>query len=80
MDLALTRMGSMQIDGFSVGKKLDVTLRSEHSLSPAMRETMRARYHGAVSGIGFAGELNFSAAGDHRDWVVTDQQPVRQNS
>ena len=72
MDIALSRMGPMQIDGFSIGRKLDVTLRSEQALSPAMREAMRTRYHDAVSNIGFSGELNFNASPDHKGWIVTD--------
>jgi len=76
MDLSLTRMGPLQIDGFSIGKKLDVTLRSEQSLSPGMREMMRARYRDAIGGIGFAGELNFNASADHKGWVVMDDASV----
>ncbi len=72
MDLSLTRMGEMQVDGFSIGKKLDVTLRTEQNMSAGMRESMRQRYHSAVSNIGFAGELNFAAAADHKNWVATD--------
>lgn len=72
MDLNLTRMGPLQIDGFSVGSKLDVTLRSEQALSPGMREAMRARYREAVGGIGFTGELNFNASADHKGWIVAD--------
>lgn len=72
MDLSLNRMGPMQIDGFSVGNRLDITLRSERSLSPGMREEMRARYSNAVNGIGFAGELNFNADPNHKGWVVMD--------
>lgn len=72
MDVSLTRMGDMQIDGFSLGKKMDVTLRSEQTLSAAMRETMRKRYFDAISGIGFSGELNFSADPARKNWVNID--------
>lgn len=67
MDVNLTRMGDLQIDGFSLEKKLDVTLRTEQHLSPAMRESVRARYANALQGIGFAGHLNFSA--DRKTWI-----------
>ncbi|MCB9987104.1 MAG: hypothetical protein H6865_05645 [Rhodospirillales bacterium] len=70
MDLTLTRMGPMQVDGFSTGRRLDVTLRSEKNLSPAMREAMRVRYANAVANIGFAGDLNFSAAPDRKGWAT----------
>lgn len=80
MDLSLTRMGPMQIDGFSVGNKLDVTLRSEHPLSAPMRDAMRARYHEAVSGIGFNGELNFNSSADHKGWIVIDNPSQSQQA
>lgn len=69
MDLSLARMGPLQVDGFSLDKRLDVTLRSEQPLSAAMRESMRERYAFALEGIGFAGQLNFSAAPDHKGWM-----------
>jgi hypothetical protein len=79
MDLELTRMGPMQIDGFSIGNRLDVTLRSEQNMSAAMRESLRARYHDAVTGIGFTGDLNFNASAEHKGWVnIEDPLSVRQ--
>ncbi|HEY8964581.1 MAG TPA: hypothetical protein VIN59_08995 [Alphaproteobacteria bacterium] len=69
LDLSLTRIGPLQIDGLSVGKQLDVTLRSEQSFSPAMREALRLKYTDALGGIGFSGQLNFKADGDHKGWV-----------
>jgi len=80
MDLSLTRMGPMQIDGFSVDKRLDVTLRSEQALSAPMREMMRARYSSAMEGIGFAGQLNFSATPEKRGWVVIEELQKRSAS
>ncbi|MBU6235575.1 MAG: hypothetical protein KGQ41_07000 [Alphaproteobacteria bacterium] len=69
LDISLTRMGPMQIDGFSLDKKLDITLRSERNFSPAARESMRTRYATALEGIGFAGQLNFSADPNKKGWV-----------
>ena len=69
LDLSLTRIGPLQIDGLSVGRQLDVTLRSEQSFSAPMREALRARYTDALSGIGFSGQMNFKADGDHKGWV-----------
>ncbi|NBX65972.1 MAG: hypothetical protein EBQ96_03145 [Proteobacteria bacterium] len=69
MDVNLTRMGDLQIDGLSIDKKLDVTLRTEKPLSPAMRENVRARYANALEGIGFAGQLFFNASPERKGWV-----------
>lgn len=69
LDLSLTRIGPLQIDGLSVGQQLDVTLRSEQSFSPSMREALRAKYTDALGGIGFSGQLNFKADGEHKGWV-----------
>lgn len=69
LDIALNRMGPMQIDGFTIDRKLDVTLRSEQSFSPPMRERMRAQYALALDGIGFAGQLNFNADPARKGWI-----------
>lgn len=62
LDISLTHMGDMQIDGLSFGKQLDVTLRSKTEFSPAMRQAMRAQYTLAIEGVGYAGVLNFAPA------------------
>lgn len=73
MDVALSRMGPLQIDGFSVEKRLDITLRSEKPLSPPMREVMRSHYATALEGIGFAGQLNFNASPERAGWQNFDK-------
>jgi len=69
LDLSLTRIGPLQVDGLSLARQLDVTLRSEQSFSPSMREALRLRYTEALNGIGFSGQLNFKADGNHTGWV-----------
>lgn len=60
MDLTLSRMGDMQIDGLVADRQLDVILRAGRDLSPAMRESLRQRYALSLGAIGFTGELNFA--------------------
>lgn len=61
IDLALNRMGPVQVDGLVREKKLDVILRTETQLSDAMITEMRKIYAGAMSQTSFQGELAFQS-------------------
>jgi hypothetical protein len=66
-DLSLSRMGEVQLDGFLKDRRLDLVIRSEQSFSPAMQQTMRQAYTGALSHTDMAGELHFQ--GNLQHWV-----------
>lgn len=58
-DMALSRMGQVQVDGLFQGKKLDLMLRTPEDLSPNMRHTMRGMYTNALEASGLNGSLSF---------------------
>ena len=72
MDLSLSQMGKVQLDGLFVGKtdgigRLDLILRTEQGFSEAMKMEMRQTYKGALDDTNFTGELSFQ---DQKDqWV-----------
>jgi len=64
LDVTLSRLGRMQLDGLvrSGGKHLDLVVRSERPLPPAMRDEIRAIFHDAAELTGLAGGVGFQAA------------------
>jgi hypothetical protein len=67
LDLALTRMGAVQIDGIVHGKRLDLILRTELPVSVPMQDAMKKAYADALDGGDVFGELGFQA--DMKSWV-----------
>lgn len=64
IDLNLSRMGHLQIDGLigNNGKRVDVVLRSDAPLSGTMRDDIRALYANAIEVTGIEGTVGFQAA------------------
>ncbi len=73
MDLSLSQMGSVQLDGLYQGRedgsmgRLDLILRTEESFSAAMKQTMRSTYKNALDETALTGELSFQDQQDQ--WV-----------
>lgn len=67
-DLNLDRMGKVQLDGIIQDKRLDLAIRTQQSLSKAMRNSMRQAYISALDEIGLFGELLFQYAPE--SWVT----------
>lgn len=64
IDLNLSKMGHMQIDGLvgNGGKRVDVVLRSDEALTSKMRDDIRALYANAIEVTGIDGSVGFQAA------------------
>lgn len=67
VDMRLSRLGDLQLDGFVQPKKIDMVLRSERSLPDGVHAELRAAYGKAMGAVGFAGTLNFQIGRQH--WV-----------
>lgn len=73
-DLHLDRMGDVQLDGLMKGKRLDLVLRTQQPLSPALCAAMRRSCHAALESGGLDGDLHFQGSPGH--FVkVTARQP-----
>lgn len=63
MDLSLTNMGNVQLDGLFSGHdnvgRLDLVLRTEQTFSQSMRQQMRTAYKNALEETQITGELSF---------------------
>ena len=72
-DLALDKMGKVQVDGLfrpvsDAGKRLDLVLRTEETFSQNTRAEMRQTYARALRDTGVAGELSFQ--NNPESWVT----------
>lgn len=75
IDMRLSRLGAMQVDGFVQPKKLDMILRSETVLPAGLPHDLRAAYLKALNATGFAGTLNFQVGRQH--WMVIQRTEDR---
>lgn len=67
LNLHLSRMGDMQLDGLMRQKRLDMILRGERILPPALRQELAQAYAGAMAQTGMQGSIGFQVRADK--WV-----------
>jgi hypothetical protein len=72
IDMRLSRLGAMQLDGFVQSKKLDMILRSENLLPEGLHHDLRGAYIKAMGAVGFTGSLNFQVG--RQGWMVMQRQ------
>jgi hypothetical protein len=70
MDLSLTRMGEVQLDGLVRGKQLDLIVRTQIAVSYSMQDAMRLAYAKALDGTDIYGEIGFQAGRDNWETVL----------
>ena len=61
MDLNLSHMGPVQLDGYSRGKQLDLAVRTQQPFGAGARYEMTQRYIKALEAIGYEGALVFQS-------------------
>lgn len=71
VDLNLSRMGPVQIDGLFKRKSMNMILRLENQLPSPIKNTIQNRYIAVMESLGLAGELQFRGA---QDWVGFEDQ------
>lgn len=72
-DLALSRMGQMQIDGLVREKSVSVVLKSEQSMTRPMQAEIEQRFVAALQASGFDGALRFQVVPLGRpEWTPWD--------
>lgn len=73
MDLNLSAMGDVQLDGYARGKTLDLAIRTRQPLSTAMRHDMTQRYIATLERSGMQGALVFQSQPEK--WVKVALKP-----
>src|SRR5439155_12213306 len=57
LDLELSRLGALQLDGLVRPRRLDLVLRSRKALPLALRAEIAEAFRGSLAASGFAGEI-----------------------
>lgn len=73
MDINLSQIGDVQLDGYTRGKVLDLAVRTTQPFSAAMRHEMTRRYIHALEAAGLEGALVFQSQPDK--WVKITPRP-----
>ncbi|MFA5040229.1 MAG: hypothetical protein WC464_01170 [Bdellovibrionales bacterium] len=76
IDMKLSKLGAMQIDGFVKPKKLDMILRSEIVLPEGLHHELRTAYIKALDAAAYAGTLTFQVGRQH--WMVMQKAAPQQ--
>jgi hypothetical protein len=71
IDLRLSRLGSVQLDGFVHSRKLEMIVRTESPLPSGVPTDMRSAYLRALNAVNYTGGLNFQVGWKH--WVILQQ-------
>jgi hypothetical protein len=64
LELEMSRLGEMQLDGLVREKRFDLLLRTRQALPEPMRRDIRAIFDGANEAAGYSGSVGFQAADD----------------
>ncbi len=75
INLALSRLGALQIDGLAQTKKLDMIIRSENALPEPLPQELQALYTNALETMGLTGTLRFQT-GRH-SWLIIQPAATR---
>ncbi len=67
IDIHMTRIGALQLDGYVAGKKLDMVIRSENTLPSGFPQELREAYTKTLGAIGYAGSLTLQTS--REGWV-----------
>jgi len=73
IDIRMSRLGAMQLDGFLRPQRLDIIMRSENRLPPGLDSQLRASYTRTLEAIGYSGAINFQTG---RQGWLTMQKPA----
>jgi len=67
----MSRLGPMQMDGLSQKRQLDLIIRSERPLPPALPKELRSLYITTLDALGLAGTINFQTG--KQNWVAVQK-------
>jgi hypothetical protein len=62
VEVELSRLGALQLDGLVRPKRLDLVLRSRRALPIALRQELAAGFRDSLAASGFAGEMAFAVS------------------
>ena len=60
LDVEMSRLGALQLDGLVRQRRLDLMLRSQREIAPELRQEIATVFHDTTAAAGFAGEICFA--------------------
>ena len=76
VDVNLTKLGDLQLDGLVQERRFELIVRSKETLTPEMRDEIRSIFGDGVEATGFEGEIMFETAPQLPDLAVR-RSPTR---
>lgn len=64
VELELSRLGPLLLDGYIRPKRMDMTLRSQKLLKKDLKDELRLAYRSTLSAMGWQGEMEFQTAAE----------------
>lgn len=77
LNLDLSRMGSLQLDGLVFKKNLDIILRTNDKLSADIRQNILQKFHQGLDQTGYTGTLSFQSG--KQGWIDIKTSPDAEN-
>jgi hypothetical protein len=74
IDVRMSRLGAMQLDGFLRPRQLDIIVRSEIRLPPGLDNELRTSYAKTLAAIGYNGGLGFQTG--RQGWLNMQKPPA----
>ncbi|HUJ98062.1 MAG TPA: hypothetical protein VLV85_07445 [Stellaceae bacterium] len=62
LEVDMSRMGALQLDGLVRPQRFDLVLRSHRPITAEMRQEITEIFHGAVAASGLGGDISFTTA------------------
>ncbi|MBI3420011.1 MAG: hypothetical protein HY053_07770 [Proteobacteria bacterium] len=75
MDLELSRLGPIQLDGLVHKKRLDLVVRTAHAFEAALRNELTTHFNRTLEEVRYTGQLNFAA--NRMGWVEIREKPEK---
>ncbi len=74
IEIEMSRLGPLQLDGLMRSQRFDLMMRSHHALPADMRQEATALFHKAIDGTGIAGDIAFTTCAR---FAVAPMTPMR---
>jgi hypothetical protein len=76
IELELSRLGAVQLDGLVRPRRFDLVLRSRTPLAPALRSEIAAAFRDSLAASGLAGEIAFATTASFPFGTAAPRRPV----
>ncbi len=79
LEVELSRVGDLQLDGLIRGKRFDLILRTRTAMPETMRRDITQIFHNANEATGYKGNIGFQASGEWHLMPIQDTEAAASN-